>query len=345
MVLDRAENTCSPPGAAQKEAHRMATPTQVSARVSRRSAASAARGAASSDTATVPTVPEDAAPVIEENPDVIDTSTAQIIPSTRPPRSQALPIVRQNAMAEDLSREVTSRDLVMPKLLLSQAMSDVNKEHARTKGASGVPMGNWYHSTSKTNLTDLVYFVPVDMQKSRSLFVQGKGVLCRSFDLVQGIGDPGVLCEGTLEERHELPESERGCKLRLWTQGEGSQRIAPPCGEAYNYPGLIILDMDDPEHTKFLTGVLTLRSTAFGVGKKINTIVMEQGDRLWHNVILEIGVFEKANPRGTFYVPTAEFYERTDEKDFERIAKRAAAFAQSLNPNAVRATLETSDVE
>lgn len=329
----------------------MATPT-ANARASRRAAAM--RAAAET--------PVEAEVVSSQSRDVADDEEAAAIEaafgnggtlegsgSTEAPtpvsQAQAAasalvrPSVARTAIAlpmRDLTREIDAGDLVMPKLRQSQAMSKVNTLFATSKGTQGVGMGNWYITSTGRNLGDTVYFVPVDMRKSRAMFVQGQGLMCRSFDLVQGEGDPGILCDGTFEEQHSLPEAQRGCAFRLW-----NDKVPPKCGVTYNYPGIVILDIDNPRGKNLVQCIMQLRSSSTSAAKQINTIVMNDGMGVWQNVILELGTEVRTNTKGQFFVPEVNSLEGgTEAAGFEHLKRRADAMATQMGSANLRASIE-----
>jgi hypothetical protein len=248
-------------------------------------------------------------------------------------RSLALPQV-------DLTRQIDTGDLIMPKIRISQAMSQVNTIYAQSRGKEGVVQGNWYHTTTGKDLGETLYFVPVDMRKSRSMFEQGRGLVCRSFDMLVGEGDPGIMCEGTIEEINTVPEDERGCALRLWNR-DGDRNIPPKCGVTYNYVGFAITDIENPEKSQLLQGMLQFRSTAVAAARALNTAVMNFGEGIWHNVVVEIASNPKTNTRGTFFVPGVEFLCGTDAPGFESVARKAASLARSVGKADLRASIET----
>lgn len=325
----------------------MATPT-AGARASRRAAARQVADAPVPTPASAPVAetlvdddeadaafgPEDVAPASEKAASASRDSQSTTQPSApvRPASAQhgalALPM-------EDLTRKIDAGDLIMPKLRLSQAMSKANTLFATSKGTAGVGMGSWYVSSSGQNLGDTVYFIPVDMRKSRAMFVQGQGLMCRSFDLLQGEGDPGIACEGTYEERLTVPEAHRGCPLRLW-----NDKTPPKCGVTYNYPGYVIEDIENPASTKMIQVILQLRSASTVHAKTINTFVMNEGGGVWQDVILELGVEAKSNMKGTFYVPVVDFFDNTSAPEFARIKRRADAMARQMGSQGLRASIE-----
>lgn len=234
----------------------------------------------------------------------------------------------------DASRNIDRGDLIMPKLMISQALSEVNVTGA-------VPMGNWYNTIRKNGLGKAVYVVPVDMRKSRSIYKQGVGVVCRSFDLVQGEGDPGILCEGTPKEIKTLRESERGCDARLWeTDEKTGRRIPPECQLAYNFPVLLISDPKDLEGTKIRKAMLTFRKTATKAATNIISIVQDDDEPLWYNHIFKLTLeLKKFDNGGSAYIPTVTYFGETNE----RIRDRAKAFAAIVSDQFIRANLESDD--
>lgn len=229
-------------------------------------------------------------------------------------------------MAVDLSRQLEQGDMLMPRLKISQAMSKAALD-------SLVPIGNWYHSTAAENLGPEILVVPVAMQKSRSLFVSGAGMLCRSFDMLHGEGEPGILCEGTPEERYSLPEAARGCPLRLWDRSTGSN-IPPKCGIAFNYP-VLLLDKDDPAEGRTRRAMLTFRGTSAQAAKTINTIVMED-DGEWHEHVIRLRLDRRTNTKGTFFVPVAERVGAPSPA----VAQKAIRLAGTLQATSIRASVE-----
>lgn len=312
--------------------------------VARRKAAQAAK-ARQAAAPTEPLIEETPAPLVPDEDPVIAAAHRA---ATTAAATMAATAAAGGTLARsrrDLSREIDRADVIMPRLKISQAMSAVNTAYATSKGASGVGQGNWYISTTQKNLGDTIYIVPVDMQKSRSMFVTGKGLMCRSFDLLQGEGDPGILCEGTDEEQDTLPSNARGCPLRLWERNpETGTNVPPKCGINYNYP-VLILDPDDMENGPTTPAILTFRSTASGAAKLLNSIVTEGvlTDPVWHEVILKLSLQAKNNSKGTFFVPVVEYH--NDTTPGSPVALRAEALAASQTKSTIRAALERDDTD
>lgn len=263
--------------------------------------------------------------------DVLEASgsTETPTPVSRATSIDSVPVRASSARTEialpqeNLSTQVTNADLVMPKLMLAQGTSDVNKTYRRTNGEQGVQEGNWYVTLTGRNLGDTVHFVPVHMYRQRSYYVTGEGVQCRSRDMVQGEGDPGILCEGTREERELYEERERGCELRLW-----NGKTAPPCGVTFFFPGYVILDLDKPEGRNLIYAELQMRGTHITRAKQLITLVQTEADQIWRNAIIELGIEEQTNPKGTWYTPTVSFFDRTEGDEFKRFRRQAERAAR-----------------
>lgn len=321
--------------------------TNANERAQRRSAVSAARRTAATQTETIEALDDVMAdapesPVAEpQAPSTPRTrlegqgtaSQAVSRPAQRGEQSMSLPMV-------DRSRQLEAGDLVIPKLKIAQGLSGVSKLYATSRGKEGIPAGLWYYTMGNRELGETVTFIPCDMRKSRSLYEQGIGVVCRSFDLLHGEGNPGGLCEGTIEEMHSMPEQDRGCELRLWNR-TASGNTPPSCGVAYNYTGLIIVDPKNPDTSEVLQGMLQLRSTGINAAKQINTGVLTFTGGVWSQAIFELRVDSRKNSKGDFFIPVADFYDTTEATGWERIARRANAFARQMGQADLRATIET----
>lgn len=295
----------------------MATPTD---QMRRRQAAMEARRKTS--------VP-DAEPLVEDSEAV---NAAPVVVS----KGTQLPMVPDDVLP-DMSRTLTSRDLVMPKLLIGQGLS-------KAVQSGQVKLGHFYHSTNLEDLGTTIHVIPVDWWKSRSRFVNGVGVLCRSFDMVQGEGDPGILCEGTATEFYTLPERERGCTYRLWPERDkatGRTPGGPPCGENYHMPMVIITDPDDLENSPLLRGMYTFRKTGNAVAKGIITS-MTEGDLDWGAAVFKFSVVSKTNASGqTYSNPAIELVGPAMGAALEK----AKEFASTINATNRRTLTEKDDTQ
>ena len=230
----------------------------------------------------------------------------------------------------DKSREITERDVTIPRLQIAQSMSKVVQDGI-------VPLGSWYHTGRNRDLGKEVSIIPADMQKTRSYFVQGAGVMCRSFDFVTGEGTPGGLCEGTVEEQSTLGGA-AGCPLRHWGERDPktNRSSPPPCGENYNFAVIVIEDPTDPD-SRLLRGILTFRKTGIAAAKNIITMKVEE-DYDWWDMVIKVRLTEKTNSLGRFQVPEVEF--EAESTKYPAARARAIKLSRVVNSALVRATLE-----
>jgi hypothetical protein len=343
-ATDRAASLRSARAAVPVETPAPETPRPSGSRAARDAAAAVAAAAVAAAPAPHPApVPEpevEANDAAESDDDAFGPEDVLTPPGSTPPPipvSSATALVdapvrassAQRGIAlpqhEDLSTRITQDDIVVPLLKLSQAMSETNRNFSRSAGEQGAAQGNWFVSLTNRNLGQHVYFVPVKMYRRRSYFVSGEGLLCKSNDMLQGEGDPGILCDGTREERERLPERERGCELRLW-----NGKTRPKCGITYNFPGYVILDIEHPEGKNLIQVLLQMRQTHSPRAKQLITMVQTEAEGIWRNAIFELGVEEQTNDLGTWYVPTVAFFDTTDLPEFARLRRQADRVARQL---------------
>lgn len=289
----------------------------------------AKRRAAGAAAARARSAPETASPVQVTEDMIQKTVSIAVVSPTKQngaTASIALPQV-------DRSREITEKDVTIPKLKIAQSMSKVVQDGI-------VPLGNWYHTSRNRDLGKEVLIIPADMQKTRSYFVQGSGVMCRSFDFVMGEGTPGGLCEGTVQEQSTAAPGEIvGCPLRVW--GKRDEKTGrserPKCGENYNFAVIIIEDPED-EDSRLLRGILTFRGTGITSGAKPIITMKVEDDYDWWDMVIKVRLAPKTNPLGTFQVPEVEFVDESTKYPAARA--RAIKLSRVMNSALVRATLE-----
>jgi hypothetical protein len=218
-------------------------------------------------------------------------------------------------------------DVTYPRIKLGQQMSQrvVDGE---------IPAGHWYLNIDGTDLGRVVKIVPLSMFKHRSLFVQGKGLLCRSYDLVQGVGVPGIACEG--------------CDLAKW--GPDSQ--PPSCRLNYNYLVMVVPEEDPFDPT---TAIVTFQSTSVGAAKMLNAMKLQragqEGPWYTHRYILTSEL--KKGARGAYNVAKIQPADRIAARDAsggwapvpgqEELYYLAQDMAGGLDSSALSRSIEKED--
>lgn len=188
-------------------------------------------------------------------------------------------------------------DIQMPRLKLLQGLSKavVDQEAAP---------GNFWNSLTSENYGPVVKVVPVLGFKNRVYLEQGKGLMCRSIDMLHGIGNPGIVCAD--------------CALKDWPEDRSAG--GPKCRESRNWVGLIVgasgeiarkkgdgtvptaIDFEEPQFI-----VLQFTSMASGAAKKLNGLYMNS--RLsnptltWSDLVFTLTASSAKTDKGAFFLP------------------------------------------
>lgn len=205
-------------------------------------------------------------------------------------------------------------DLVLPRVKVVQQMSD---EAQRGKQARANP-GEFWNTLTGENLGDHLKFVPVQVFKQRVMLVRGerikavneqlakgglgpvpegsKGLICRSFDMYQGRGYPGILCND--------------CPLSKW----GENNTPPLCSETYNVASLT-------EQGELI--ILSFVRSSAKVGKRVFSMLRMKPGVPWDKVYLA-STRAESNDKGTFYVPEVTVTKEAPSTELLGHAKRWA---------------------
>lgn len=194
-----------------------------------------------------------------------------------------------NAMISLGQTHLDAGDFVPPRVKVVQQMSD---EVAEKKAAAG----EFYNTLTGENYGEALRFIPIMPFKQRILLVrserrpnidaalggaglavlsEGDGLKCRSFDMLQGVGEPGIECPG--------------CPLAAW--GDGN--TPPLCTETYNMAALT--ELGDLIFLGF-------SKSSAKVGKRLFSMTRLTAGAPWTKVYRATTHNEK-NDKGNFYVP------------------------------------------
>lgn len=226
-------------------------------------------------------------------------------------------------------------DFVPPRVKIAQQMSQEVADKIATAG-------DFFNTLTRETYGSKITFVPI-LNFMQRVFItrlgerkdradnlllaageealpEGDGLMCRSLDMVHGIGDPGILCAQ--------------CPLSQW---EG-RTVAPLCSETYNLAALT--ERGDVIFLGFS------RSSA-KVGKRVNSILRLQSgapsgrnhpwDRLW-----EATTLQDKNDKGVFFVPDVR---QTSDTTPPELAKDAAYWASQLRGIQLDVEVEEEPVE
>lgn len=191
--------------------------------------------------------------------------------------------------------ELDPGDIKLPRIKLLQAQSG---EVADSLGS----VGDFYNTLTNENYGPTLGFLPILPFKQRIMLVReerkeeidaalvaaelppladdAKGLVCRSFDMIRGNGDPGVLCGGDVAEG--IPP----CPLAVW-----DGRKPPFCSETYNVAAVT-------EDGSLI--VLSFSKSSASVGKQLFSIIRMGGRQA---KMFELASRSERGARGNYQVP------------------------------------------
>lgn len=180
-------------------------------------------------------------------------------------------------------------DFIPPRVKVVQQMSD---EAAQEKAKPG----DLFNTLTGENYGKELRFVPILPFKQRVLLVRsekrplidamlasvgqepigdGDGLKCRSFDTLQGVGDPGMECAV--------------CPLSAW--GDGN--VPPLCTETYNVAALT--ELGD-------LVILGFQKSSAKVGKRLFSMTRLSAGAPWSKTYV-VKTHAEKNDKGNFFVP------------------------------------------
>lgn len=217
---------------------------------------------------------------------------------------------------DDLATTLSREDIQMPQIRVAQGLSKVLK-------GGQVRLGEYYLHPEGVPLGQELDVILLNMFKTNMYFEVGQGLMCRSFDLRQGVGTPGIACAGC--PMAEVPKN-----------AEGQIIGASKCNTYYNYTALVIRssqEFDEPP-----MAVLSFGRTAAPAGKLINSIKVTRTGLSgpWYPIWFRLRMKETENRKGTFYVPVPAFGGKVEGE----LLELAATMAESLSPASLRASIE-----
>jgi len=177
-------------------------------------------------------------------------------------------------------------DFIPPRVKIVQAMSA--EANAETDKAA---VGDLFNTLTRENYGPGLTFIPLQVFKQRIFLVraerrsliedalgheisEGNGLKCRSFDMVEGRGEPGGECAE--------------CPLALW---DGN--TPPLCTETYNVAAMTELgDLI----------VLSFAKSSAKVGKRLFSMLRMTHEQPWTRVYA-MSTRRETNERGVFAVP------------------------------------------
>lgn len=218
------------------------------------------------------------------------------------------------------------QDFVPPRVKVVQQMS---KEAQGGKTAVAVP-GDLHNTlTGETYGTEL-NILPILPFMQRVLLVrkerraaieevlgdqlpEGDGLMCRSFDMEQGRGFPGIACET--------------CPLSKWDE---VTRKPPLCTETYNVAGMTELGE---------LVILSFQKSSAKIGKRFFSMLRMRPGAPWTS-IYTVKTREERNDSGVFFVPDVTV---SKERPPSELIRQALTWAEQLQGVQIDVTPEGVD--
>jgi hypothetical protein len=207
----------------------------------------------------------------------------EVVPAAK---AEVLQTPEAQALADEVQAGISSNELALPIIKLTQGLSDEVKTGHTTAG-------NFVNAVTKEVLGDEFLFVYAGRYSGRFLRIKGQGSWSAGpEDIV-----PGSWPEQYAGQRFsELPDSEENFRAAV-NKGERDWGSGPPISTTYNYVGFVL---GTPQIPVRISLMRSSARTRFNV----NTLL-----KLWPSpfaVSIKFGTAVKQNPEGESYIWTAE---------------------------------------
>lgn len=246
------------------------------------------------------------------------------------PRDEQRAMVPAGDSRMDLGQtELDAGDLVLPRIKIIQQMSaEATDDPVRGKA------GEFFDTLRQVNHGTSLRFIPLLPFKQRVFLVrdekraaineqlvaagleelsEGTGLKCRSYDMENGQGDPGIKCAA--------------CPLSQW------QDDRPPlCSETYNVAAM-------SELGEMI--ILSFSKSSAKTGKRVFSMLRMQPGLPWSQ-ILEATTRKEKNDLGTFFVPDVK---ATGEATPTELLAEARKWATQLRGTAIDVTPDEEEAE
>lgn len=213
-------------------------------------------------------------------------------------------------------------DFIPPRVKVVQAMSQEAQDGRAV-------VGDFYNTLTGENYGKSLRFIPLTTFKNRILIVrperreeinkalktagvkaqiEGDGLQCRSLDMIEGVGVPGMACAE--------------CPLSQW-----NGKLPPLCSESYNVTAMNELgDLI----------ILSFSKSAAKTGKKLISTMRMRREKPW-TTVFEVTTRKESNDRGTFAVPE---FRATGERTDETLLRVAQGWIAELSGRVIDLTEE-----
>lgn len=209
-------------------------------------------------------------------------------------------------------------DLVLPRVKVVQQMSKEAADHKADPGdfyntLTGEAYGTSLRIQPILSFMQRIFLVRQERREKADQLLEaegmeplseGDGLKCRSFDMFEGKGEPGIECNL--------------CPLSKWTKGPKGQQIPPLCTETYNVAAA--------NEIGELVIVSFARSSA-RVGKRFFSAIRIGGQQAPWTKFYELETHAERNDLGNFFVPD---FKVSAERPAPELIKQAVYWAEQL---------------
>jgi hypothetical protein len=183
--------------------------------------------------------------------------------------------------------EVQQGDMTVPQMRLCQSLTP-QRDSSEPKYIDGLREGEHFNTVTGENYGKLIQIVPLMFFKNRVYFrdkKEGGGILCRSDDMVNGIGEPGGKCAT--------------CPMNQFGSAKNGEGKGKACTEFYNFPSLIVREDGGVSPNDLV--VKSFKSSGVPVAKDWLALMRLRGIDMFGGVY-ELSAVSKKFQEGTSYL-------------------------------------------
>jgi len=211
----------------------------------------------------------------------------------------ALPEHLRGISGREGLEEVTKDDLIIPRLMISQALSP-QLSKSKPQFIEGLGQGELFNSVTGETYGQEVEVIVLRKAQSRIMFrplKEGGGIVCQSFNGING---------GRIN-----PASCAECPNSQWGDDE-----PPKCTEFKNFPAITVSDNN--------LIALSFKSTAIKAAKQLITR-MSMFNKPAYAAVWTVKVIEATSSKGTYFQPVVTFKRWTTAAEYHFAADQFAA--------------------
>jgi hypothetical protein len=224
--------------------------------------------------------------------------------------------------------EVSAGDMTVPQMRLCQSLTP-QRDSSEPKYIDGLKEGEHFNTVTGKNYGKLVQIVPLMFFKNRIYFrdkKEGGGILCRSEDMVNGIGEPGGKCAT--------------CPLNQFGSAKNGEGKGKACTEFYNFPAMVV-DDEGLIHPEGLV-VKSFKSSGVPVAKDWLALMRLRGIDMFGGVY-EISSQKKTFTEGTSYLEVVKNAGNVKQETYEAASQMYAMFSEMRKQGRIKVDQEIDE--